>query len=874
MLQRKLGFFFFVLAGLAVLAAFLICGENSALAREGEPEGNPVTAPASGSTAGGPFDNLAVILVIDISGSMSYTDPLRLRETAAGMFIDLLGADDYLGVIIFDDKAELVAPLSPVGSIPDRELLTEKLFPQLDPRGDTDYTEALRLAHRQFTDTDTGERATVILLLTDGEPDPYPGSLDDADFMAEYMESLWEQVEMLAREGILVYTVGFSDEIDPEVIRRIATASRGQYYILQEPAELLLAFYRALGALKDRRDFLEEKIDLGSGGTHTLSFDVREYTRQLNLVLVSSAAPDEADLNLTVKPPRGSAENIDELSSGGRDNYQTVIISRPREDHFGSWEVEISGSGEVLAIGNADLYLEALLVDPDPGAHYPLYEPMEIRVEVVTRERYGGEVFQLEMKVTGPGDPSPIGVAMVRDGNSYLGTYDYVDRPGDYRLDWQILRGGEPFLSNSALISVRRLPAITTDFWVDSEGFRLGEELVVSASLTSGGERLQQGLHLQVDSIDLNLEYRDGARVESKLFDSGDRAHGNSRAGDGVWSNRLLFDREGAARVLLTATGNYRGSAFVLKKSFGITVAASGSLSLRILPEELWAQPGEIMVLPLEITSESPFTQTLRIATDSGTVRLLQDRVTVPPGAVTLLSLEMEIADTMPAGQHFITLGFAADDGMVVLQPEELDFEVDILTRGEAFLKKYSGLGLKVGLAAAALLLAAGILFGGGILLYRYYLLPRLKLGGQLVYRAAAAGSEKSDRGEDTIDLGQFSKRVAIISFGQGSSLQPDYTITGKTSGYDMVISNHWNERLPRFWRGWRALMRRQLTVETVLRCTPPGVLLVDGKIYTRKELLANDQFESGGFIFQYRSSPVKGSRVKNRGVNILDGKL
>jgi uncharacterized protein (DUF58 family) len=94
-----------------------------------------------GLTEASPFDNLAVVLLIDVSGSMEYTDPLRLRETAAGMFIDLLGEDDYLGVVIFDEQAEVVAPLGPAGGPANKEALMEKLSPELEPRGDTDFIE-------------------------------------------------------------------------------------------------------------------------------------------------------------------------------------------------------------------------------------------------------------------------------------------------------------------------------------------------------------------------------------------------------------------------------------------------------------------------------------------------------------------------------------------------------------------------------------------------------------------------------------------------------------------------------------------------------------------------------------------------------------
>ncbi|NLC12067.1 MAG: hypothetical protein GX767_07440 [Firmicutes bacterium] len=42
-------------------------------------------------------ENLSVVMVIDVSGSMSSTDPQRLRESAACIFIDLLAPEDRLG---------------------------------------------------------------------------------------------------------------------------------------------------------------------------------------------------------------------------------------------------------------------------------------------------------------------------------------------------------------------------------------------------------------------------------------------------------------------------------------------------------------------------------------------------------------------------------------------------------------------------------------------------------------------------------------------------------------------------------------------------------------------------------------------------------
>jgi len=824
-------------------------------------------------TGASPFDNLAVALVIDVSGSMSYTDPLRLRETAAGMFIDLLGAEDYLSVITFDHEAELIKPLGPVGSRSDKEALMNRLSPQLDHRGDTDFVEALELARRQFAETDTGEKIPVIFMLTDGEPDPFPGALSDEEFMEGYMEELWELIDELASDELIIYSVAFSDEIDPDVMERIASETLGKAYILDDPTELLFTFYEALEILKDRRGFLDQSVDLEDGDEHTFNFNVDEAVRQANLVLVSSAEPEEADLSISVEAPGGQAPgDIDELLIGGRDNYKLVILSRPNPEHFGQWAVEVSGSGEVRALGNADLYLEALLMEPDPGAQYPVGEPLDIRVELITREKYEDEDFELLVEINAPDETRPLEVVMERDGNSFRGLYDYVHRTGDYELKWQLVLEGRTILSDTAIIRVRDLPGISTDFWPGEEGFRLGQEMIVAASLESQGRRMQEGTHLQVDSFELELIYRDGAVLEKELFDSGSAEHGNSRQGDGIWSNRLAFEREGTGEALMTVRGTYRGEDFVLRRSYGFSVSEPGSVALALGDQYLWAQPGESFEIPLELKSNSAFSQTLRLASTSAQVELLQDRAGLAPGEEKTILLRATVAEDAALGPLADSLEIRLEDELTTLETTRVRYEVDVLSTLQALQVRYGGFLSGAGMAVFGGLLGAVVLFGGGLILNRFYLAPRLKINGQLSYRKEGGNPKPERVREVKLDLGEAKKQRVVIALGS-SNPQADFVIDEKSYSYDMVISKNWHENLPKFLRGWKALLTRKLVVETVLKCTPPGVLIADGKVLTKKELQHDDEFESGSFTFHFYARPEKGVQLNGTGKNILDGK-
>ncbi|HDO34120.1 MAG TPA: VWA domain-containing protein, partial [Chromatiales bacterium] len=66
--------------------------------------------PAHARARGG----IDAVLVLDSSGSMRHTDPLRLRVPAAKLFISLLGAGDRVGVISFSGHAWPVIGLTDV----------------------------------------------------------------------------------------------------------------------------------------------------------------------------------------------------------------------------------------------------------------------------------------------------------------------------------------------------------------------------------------------------------------------------------------------------------------------------------------------------------------------------------------------------------------------------------------------------------------------------------------------------------------------------------------------------------------------------------------------------------------------------------------
>lgn len=116
-------------------------------------------------------------------------------------------------------------------------------------------------------------------------------------------------------------------------------------------------------------------------------------------------------------------------------------------------------------------------------------------------------------------------------------------------------------------------------------------------------------------------------------------------------------------------------------------------------------------------------------------------------------------------------------------------------------------------------------------------------------------------------------KDKAIITLNPRNQ-QADFHLKGSEYSYDMIIEVQWPGGGPRFIQGLRSLRNKYLPVKIVLRCTPPGVLEYEGKIYTEKELFHEDRFDSGDFSFHYMNPFAKWDTEKGDGVDILGGRF
>lgn len=166
---------------------------------------------------------LALLLVIDKSGSMSSEDKLDLVKEAARATARTLDPSDELGVIAFDSRPHVLVRLQPASN----RIRIAADIRRLTSGGGTNALPALREAYLQLA----GSNALIkhVILLSDGQSpetgiNALLGDMRDAD--------------------ITVSSVGVGAGAGKDLLRRIATRGRGRFYYSHDGTDVPRIFSR------------------------------------------------------------------------------------------------------------------------------------------------------------------------------------------------------------------------------------------------------------------------------------------------------------------------------------------------------------------------------------------------------------------------------------------------------------------------------------------------------------------------------------------------------------------------------------------------------------------------------------------------------
>jgi Ca-activated chloride channel family protein len=180
-----------------------------------------------------------VLMVLDVSGSMGEPvadgqTKLELAAQATSQAVDGFADNDEVGLWAFSTNrgpaGEPWIELIDIGPAAQTRPAIQRTVAGLQPDGGTALYATTRQAQRDMLEALDTSRINAIVLLSDGRNE-YPPD-DNLDSLLRQLQG--ESADTTVR----VFTIGYGEGADPEVLQAIAKASEAAYYDATDPASI------------------------------------------------------------------------------------------------------------------------------------------------------------------------------------------------------------------------------------------------------------------------------------------------------------------------------------------------------------------------------------------------------------------------------------------------------------------------------------------------------------------------------------------------------------------------------------------------------------------------------------------------------------
>lgn len=179
-----------------------------------------------------------IVLVIDNSGSMKDTDPNQDRYTAVKNLINRMDEDNRVSVMVFDHATTLLQPFTRVKNQEAKDEIIAEIDSLETNDGGTDISLALEDTMKHIQESHDARRSAMVIMLSDGFSET-----DHARVLADYKQ---QQIAVNTIGLSLVYKDG------AQLLQTIAAETGGQYYDVQNAADLSFVFQKIYDDVGDR----------------------------------------------------------------------------------------------------------------------------------------------------------------------------------------------------------------------------------------------------------------------------------------------------------------------------------------------------------------------------------------------------------------------------------------------------------------------------------------------------------------------------------------------------------------------------------------------------------------------------------------------
>lgn len=264
--------------------------------------------------------DIAVNVLIDVSGSMKQNDPENRRVSAVKLLINLLPDGTRAGIWMFAEKTTLLSKTASVDQLWKKKALSA--VDNIHSRGVfTDIEKAIQQVMKEGFGQ---ERQKNLIVLTDGIVDISEDIMESADSRERILS---EMIPVLQQRQIKVHTIALSGQADKELLARLALDTKGWSESPQSAEQLqkifLTMFNQAVPhdtvPLRDNKFTIDDSVKefsllvfkkTGAAATRLIDPDGKEHNRQHRPENMTWVEDRHYDL-VTVKQPKAGGWKLD-----------------------------------------------------------------------------------------------------------------------------------------------------------------------------------------------------------------------------------------------------------------------------------------------------------------------------------------------------------------------------------------------------------------------------------------------------------------------------------------------------------------------------------------------------------------------------------
>ena len=268
------------------------------------------------------------VIVLDASRSMQRTDPNRLRDQGAKLFLRFLSQGDQVAVVQFSKEAKAVLPMTKL--TPTNLATIDHAIESVATEGGfTDIEAGLEEAFTILSREGRHEATKAIILLSDGKMDPHPERGTPEALSSRVKDVVLSQ---FPEKHFKLYTLAFSEESDKALLADFAKAGGGLTWYAPDASTIHKKFSELFLTLK------RPQVTPLEGEGFEVDSTVQEATFYINR--------KDVEGEITLSDPKGTTINSQTIPAGVKwfkgENFDVITISKPMAGHWG-----ISGIKEV-----------------------------------------------------------------------------------------------------------------------------------------------------------------------------------------------------------------------------------------------------------------------------------------------------------------------------------------------------------------------------------------------------------------------------------------------------------------------------------------------------------------------------------------------